>query len=96
MVLFGLNSGARDDNVCRLRWDWEPRRCWSGRACLRGAGRGVQGQAVPHVLILNDAAWSIVEECRSEHDEFVFVWRRERVKNIEREPVMPYRPVHKR
>jgi integrase len=24
----------------------------------------------------------------------VFVWRRERVKNIEDEPVMPYRPVH--
>lgn len=25
---------------------------------------------------------------------FVFVWRRERVKNVDVEPVMPYRPVH--
>jgi hypothetical protein len=41
----------------------------------------------PHVLILNDVAARIVEECRGDHDEFVFVWRRERVKNIEDEPV---------
>jgi integrase len=27
------------------------------------------------------------------HEEFVFVWRRERVKNIDDEPVMPYRAV---
>jgi integrase len=39
-------------------------------------------------------ATKIVEECRGDHDEFVFVRRRERVKNIEDEPVMPYRPVH--
>ena len=23
MVLYTLNTGARDDNVCGLRWDWE-------------------------------------------------------------------------
>jgi integrase len=47
----------------------------------------------PDVLVLNDVASRIVEECRGQHGEFVFVWRRERVKNIEDEPVMPYRPV---
>ena len=46
------------------------------------------------VNILNDVAARIVEECRGQHEEFVFVWRRERVKNVEDEPVMPYRPVH--
>ena len=44
--------------------------------------------------LLNDVAARIVEECRGQHEEFVFVWRRERVKNIEDEPVMPYRPVN--
>ena len=47
----------------------------------------------PHVLVLNDVATKIVEGCRVVHDEFVFVWRRERVKNIEDEPLMPYQPV---
>ena len=47
----------------------------------------------PHVLILNDVAARIVEECRGQHDEFVFAWRRERVKNVEDEPVMPFRPI---
>ncbi len=47
----------------------------------------------PLVLVLNDVAWRIVEECPGQHDEFVFVWRRERVKNIDEEPVMPYGPI---
>ena len=48
----------------------------------------------PHVLVLNDVAWKIVESCRGVDGEFVFVWRRERVKNVDVEPLMPYRPVH--
>ena len=43
---------------------------------------------------MNDVAWSVVEECRGTHREFVFVYRRERVKNVDDEPVMPYRPVN--
>ena len=43
--------------------------------------------------MLNDVAWRVVEECRGQHDEFVFVWRRERVKNIDEEPAMPCRPI---
>jgi len=39
-------------------------------------------------------AAKIVEECRGDHDEYVFVWRRERVKNVDDTPTMPYRPIH--
>ena len=46
----------------------------------------------PHVQILNDVAWSVVQECRGMHKEFVFVWRRERVKNFDDEPAMEYAP----
>jgi hypothetical protein len=46
-----------------------------------------------HVLVLNDAAWSIVEACRGQHGEFVFVYRRERVKNFDQAPVMEYQQV---
>ena len=47
----------------------------------------------PHVLILNDVAWKIVQACRGRHREFVFVWRRERVKNFDQAPAMAYKPV---
>jgi integrase len=92
MVLFALNCGARDDNVCRLKWAWERKVPELGRSVFVIPAAEFKGQR-PHVLVLNDVATKIVEECRGVHDEFVFVWRRERVKNIEDEPVMPYQPV---
>ncbi|MGH8596676.1 MAG: tyrosine-type recombinase/integrase [Gammaproteobacteria bacterium] len=45
------------------------------------------------MLILNDVAARVIEECRGADKEFVFVWRRERVKNIDQDPVMRYRPI---
>lgn len=92
MVLFTLNCGARDDNVCRLQWSWERKVPESGGSVFVIPASEFKSKR-PHVLILNDVAARIVEECRGQHEEFVFVWRRERVKNIEDEPVMPYRPV---
>ena len=47
----------------------------------------------PHVLILNDVAWRIVEEQRGRHKEYVFVYRRERVVHLDRKPAMKYRRV---
>ena len=91
IVLFALNCGARDDNVCR-QWAWERKVPELERSVFVIPAAEFKGQR-PHVLILNDVATKIVEECRGDNDEFVFVWRRERVKNIEDEPVMPYRPV---
>ena len=92
MVLFAVNCGARDENVCKLRWAWERKVPELKRSVfVIPAGDFKSGR--PHVLVLNDVAWRVVEECRGQHDEFVFVWRRERVKNIDEEPAMPYRPI---
>ena len=44
----------------------------------------------PHVQILNDEAWSVVQECRGMHQDHVVVYRREREKNIDEKPVMRY------
>jgi integrase len=92
MALFALNCGARDDNVCQLRWEWERSVPELERSVFVIPAREFKGKRA-HVLVLNDAAWKIVEECRGVDVEFVFIWRRERVKNIDEEPVMPYRPV---
>lgn len=92
MVLFALNTGARDDNICQLRWDWEVRVPELGRSVFLIPSAEFKGKRA-HVLILNDAAWSVIQDVRGEHDEFVFVWRRERVVNVHLEPAMDFEPV---
>ena len=92
MVLFALSTGARDANVCRLRWDWERPVPELGRSVFVIPPAEFKTNRT-HVLILNDAAWSIVEACRGLHPDFVFTYRRERVKNHHLDPAMDYKPV---
>lgn len=92
MVLFTLNTGARDRNVCGLRWEWERPVPELQRSVFVIPPEHFKTDR-HHVLILNDVAWRIVEECRGAHDEFVFVWRRERVVNLDEEPVMEFAPI---
>lgn len=92
MVLFALNTGARDGNVCGLRWSWEVPVPELGRSVFVIPSAEFKGKR-DHVLILNDVAWSIVQAQRGVHDDFVFVYRRERVKNLDQSPAMAYRPV---
>lgn len=92
MALFALNTGARDENVCGLRWAWEKPVHEVGRSVFVIPPSEFKSKR-EHVLILNDVAWGIVEAQRGKHHEFVFVYRRERVKKFTVEPVMPYRRV---
>ena len=92
MVLFALNTGARDANVCRLRWDWERQLPELGRSVFVIPPAEFKTNRT-HVRILNDAAWSVVQECRGMHPDFVFTYRRERVKNLHLAPAMDYKPI---
>jgi hypothetical protein len=89
MVLYTENTGARDDNVCGLRWSWEVPVPELRRSVFVIPAELYKGKR-PHVQILSDVAWNVVEKCRGMHDEYVFVYRRERVKNIDEKPVMQY------
>jgi integrase len=57
--------------------------------------RHVKGRRRTRLVVCNSVAQSIVEAVRGQHEEFVFVYRRERVKNLGRAPVMKYRPIEK-
>ncbi len=72
-VLFAINTGARDDNICGLKWEWEVRVKELARSVFVIPAAEFKGKR-DHVLILNDVAWSIVEACRGQHREFVFVY----------------------
>lgn len=92
MLLFAVNTGARDDNICRLQWSWERRIPELGRSVFVIPASEYKGKR-EHVLVLNDVAWKVVEARRGQHPDFVFVYRRERVKHHDKEPAMPYRPM---
>jgi integrase len=93
MSLFVLNTGVRDDVVCSLRWEWEIRVPQLGISVFEVPRQHVKGRRRTRIVVCNSVAQSVVEAARGQHEEFVFVWRRERVKNIDSEPAMKYRPI---
>jgi integrase len=81
MVPFAVNTGLRESNVCGLEWAWE--------VCVPEINRNVfviPSEAFKskraHVIILNDVAWSIIEEQRGKHPTWVFAYRGKRVATI--------------
>lgn len=73
MVEFALNVGSREGNITGLRWEWEQRVPEIGRSVFVVPASKFK-TARPHVLILNDRAWAIVEAQRGKHPTHVFCW----------------------
>lgn len=92
MVLFSVHTGARDENVCGLQWAWEVPIKEAGRSVFVVPASEFKSKR-PHVLVLNDVAWRVVEAQRNRHEKYVFVYRRERVVNLEKAPVMKFHRV---
>ncbi|GGI16386.1 hypothetical protein GCM10008066_03700 [Oxalicibacterium faecigallinarum] len=96
MALFDLNTGARDEVICNLQWDWEVPIAELGISVFvvpRKHVKGEEGKKTDRVLVCNTVAQSIVERQRGKHKTHVFVYRRERTKNHHQQPAMPYRPI---
>jgi integrase len=74
MVLFAINTGVRESNVCRLEWAWEVKVPEVGRSVFVIPPESFKSKRA-HVVILNDAAWSIIEEQRGKDPIWVFPHR---------------------
>lgn len=73
-ALFAINTGCREQEICRLRWDWE--------ISIPGAGTSVfvlPGSATKtsteRVVAVNSIARSVVDSRRGIHKTFVFTYR---------------------
>ncbi len=73
-VLFALNTGCRDTEVCQMRWDWE--------VYVRDLGMSVfvlpehiTKTQTERVVPLNAVARSVIESRRGMHPEYVFTYR---------------------
>ena len=69
-----------ESNICGLRWTWEVRVPEVGRT--RSSFRPRRSRPSAHVVILNDAAWSIVEAQRRVHPDYVFAYRRKPIHSM--------------
>ena len=74
MALFAVNTGLRDSNVCGLQWTCEVAIPELGRSVFVIPPEAFKTKR-PHVVILNDVAWSITEAQRSLHPIWVFPFR---------------------
>jgi integrase len=81
MVLFTINTGLRDNNVCGLRWAWERPIPEIERSVFIIPPEEYK-TAVGHVVILNDEAWRIVESQRGKDEVFVFAFRGHRIDSM--------------
>lgn len=74
MALFAVNTGLRNSNVCGLQWSWEVPVPEIGRSVFVIPAEAIKTKR-PHVVILNDAAWSTVQTQRGQHPVWVFTYR---------------------
>lgn len=75
MALFKVNTGTREDEVCQLRWKWEVKVPELGTSVFLIPKQIVKNGG-ERLVVLNRVAASVIEECRGNHPEFVFTWRK--------------------
>lgn len=75
MALFCLNTGARDDVICSLQWDWEIPVPELGISVFEVPDVHVKGRRFSRVLVCNAVSQSVIEAQRGKHRTHVFTWR---------------------
>ena len=74
MALFAVNTGLPDSNVCGLQWQWEVAVLEIGGSVFVIPPEAFKTKR-PHVVILNDVTWSVIESQRGKHPIWVFLYR---------------------
>lgn len=76
MALFKVNTGTREQEVCRLRWEWEQYIPELERSIFVVPDALVKN-GEDRLIILNDIAQRIIDSKRGEHPYFVFTYQEE-------------------
>ena len=81
MALFAVNTGLRQSNVCGLQWTWEITVPEIARSVFVIPAEAFKTKR-PHVVILNDVAWSIIKAQRGLHPIWVFPFHGSRMSRM--------------
>jgi integrase len=74
MALFGVNTGCRDGEICRLRWEWEVKLPMLNTSVFIIPGNYVKN-GEDRLVVLNRVAASVVETRRGRHKTHVFCYK---------------------
>ena len=77
--LFDVNCGAREQEVCQLRWEWEIR---LDDRSLFVLPKQLTKNKQDRILVPNDAAQQVLKEVRGLHGEYVFSYRGKPLRNL--------------
>jgi len=72
MALFKVNTGCREQEVCRLKWEYEVKVAELGTSVFVIPAEGVKN-GEERLVVLNPVAKSVVESLRGLHPVYVFV-----------------------
>lgn len=75
MLLYKVNTGCREQEVCLLQWDWEVQVPELDTSVFILPGDIVKNTE-DRLVVLNKVAKSVVDSCRGDHAKFVFTWKR--------------------
>lgn len=73
MALFAVNTGCRDKEICRLRWEWETYIPEMNTSVFIIPGTWVKNSD-DRLVVLNDQAKEIVEAVRGINPVYVFTY----------------------
>lgn len=81
MALFAVNTGCRDGEICRLRWEWEVKVPELNTSVFIIPSRYVKN-ADDRLVVLNRVAASVLEARRKKHGTHVFAYHKKPVKRM--------------
>jgi len=81
MCLFKVNTGCREQEVCRLLWEWE-HRVPELDVSVFVIPRAIVKNREDRLVVLNSVTRSVIESVRGDHTEFVFTFRGRPVASI--------------
>ncbi len=73
-ALFAVNTGCRESEVCKLKWDWEVK-VPALESSVFVLPESETKTATERVIVLNRFAKQVIDCRRGKHDEFVFTYR---------------------
>jgi integrase len=80
MCLFKVNTGCRDREVCRLRWDWEIQVPELNTSVFLIPSEFVKNRE-DRLVVLNRIAASVINSVRGIHGDYVFTYRGNPINN---------------
>lgn len=69
--LFAVNTGCRDREICRLKWDWEVKISELNTSVFIIPSKMVKNRQ-DRLVMLNKVADPVIQEVRGVHSEFFF------------------------